>query len=151
MRRKSILMEYTDAPVSRSVEEIMAQLRDFGASQITTHYVDGDIKGLRWVMKIQGLDQVFDMPARTEMVFKLLRERAAAGRMTKDKEAKLHGRANRIAWRQLLRWIEAQMAMIQTGMVHPGEVFLAYRLDPSSGKTLFQYMMESGFKLLAAG
>jgi hypothetical protein len=33
-----------------------------------------------------------------------------------------------VAWRQILRWVEAQLALIDTGMVQPQEVFLSYAI-----------------------
>jgi hypothetical protein len=142
-------MEHTDAPVERSAGEIMAQLRDAGASQITTHYEGGKVTGIRWVMFLAGSDQIFSLPARTDPIYQILRGRLS-GRLDKAKEERLRARADRIAWRQLLRWIEAQMAMIQTGMAQPAEVFLPYRYDPATHQTLFEYVSKNGLKQLTA-
>jgi hypothetical protein len=57
-------------------------------------------------------------------------------------------KAERVAWRQILRWVQAQYAMIETGMVQPAEVFLAYMVNPATNRTLFDHMIETQFKAL---
>ncbi len=55
-------------------------------------------------------------------------------------------RAERIAWRQLLRWVQIQIAMIQTGMVDAAEVFLPYM--EVGGRTLYRAFADTQFKRL---
>ena len=143
-------METTDKAPEVSAGEITAALIAAGASQITTHYAGGSISGLRWTMRIGGADVVFDMPARVEPVYKILKSRIP-GRLPLAKEMKLREKADRVAWRQLLRWVQAQIAMIDTGMVQAGEVFLPYMLDSGRNQTLFQIMMDTQFKALPPG
>jgi hypothetical protein len=57
--------------------------------------------------------------------------------------------AERVAWRQLLRWAQAQLAMIETGMAAAEEVFLPYLQEPS-GRTVYEVFAESRFKALPA-
>ncbi len=58
--------------------------------------------------------------------------------------------AERTAWRQVLRWVEAQMAMIDAGMTQTQEVFMPYAVIPGTdNKTMFQ-AWESQQKQLAA-
>ena len=56
--------------------------------------------------------------------------------------------AKRVAWRQLLRWTEAQLAMIDAGMAHAGEVFLAYA-EVEPGVTFFQKVMSDPGRQIA--
>ena len=55
--------------------------------------------------------------------------------------------AKRIAWRQILRWVEAQLALVETGMVKIQEVFIPYMLM-DKGKTLYEKLEETQFKML---
>jgi hypothetical protein len=55
----------------------------------------------------------------------------------------------RTAWRNVLDWIEAQMAMIDTGMVKLIEVFLPYMTD-GTGTTYFEVLEKKQFALPAA-
>ncbi len=45
--------------------------------------------------------------------------------------------------------IQAQLSLIETGMVEAGEVFMPYVIS-RSGRTMFQEFRESGVKMLAA-
>lgn len=49
---------------------------------------------------------------------------------------------------QLYRWCQAQLAMIRTGMVEAGEVFLPYL--QSGGVSMYTRFLESGIKALPA-
>lgn len=147
MARKTLFMETTSVESSRTAGEIQTCLVGAGATQVSNDYQDGKITGLRWVMKVQGQDVIFDMPARIEPVFKIINGRRSwpPGHATQDK-----AQAERVAWRQLLRWVQAQVAMIETGMVQAHEVFMPYIFDPIKNQTLFQRLEESKFKLLEA-
>jgi hypothetical protein len=143
-------METTRIAPERTVGEVTSELVRAGASQISTDYKDGKLVGLRWIMRINGVDALFDMPARVEPVMKLfLDRRSDKGRwINANEKAELRLKAERVAWRQLLRWCQAQNAMIESQMVQPSEVFLAYLVNPSTNQTLFQHMMETRFKAL---
>lgn len=58
--------------------------------------------------------------------------------------------AERVAWRQLLRWVQAQLAMIECGMTEASEVFFPY-MQMLSGNTIYELFKASEFKQLAAG
>ena len=49
--------------------------------------------------------------------------------------------AERTAWRCLKDWVEAQMALIEIGMVSIDQVFLPYVIN-KEGKTLYAYAKE---------
>jgi hypothetical protein len=57
--------------------------------------------------------------------------------------------AERVGWRQLKRWLEAQLALVETEMVEMREVFAPYLLA-EDGRTLFECLEESRFKALPA-
>lgn len=44
--------------------------------------------------------------------------------------------AERVAWRQLLRWVEAQLAMVDTGLSTVDEVLLPY-MRGDDGQTIY--------------
>lgn len=135
MARKSLYMGTTMIDAQKTAGEIISELVRAGATSVNTDYKNGQISGLRWVMRINGQDVLFDMPARVEPIVKLVGDRA---------------RATRVAWRQLLRWVQAQNAMIETGMVAAAEVYFAYVVHPGTNQTMFQRAMESQFKALPA-
>lgn len=59
----------------------------------------------------------------------------------------LEAQAKRIAWRQILRWVEAQMAFVETGMVKMEEVFMPY-IQVGIDETLFDRLEGQGFRLI---
>jgi len=148
--KQTLFMETTEVPAERSASEIVAELIKAGASAINTDYHAGVITGLRWVMQVRGVDQLFSMPVRMAPVEKLLLSRRK-GYLGADDKLRIHEQARRVAWRQLLRWTQAQMAMIQCGMAESGEVFFAYIQSPRSGQSIFEVFAESGMRMLPAG
>jgi len=145
--KKQLFMETTEVPPSKTALEIMNALTQNGAKSIASDYKDGTVTGLRWVMQIGGSDFVFEMPVRVEPIFKILWNRSSNSGW-KD-AAKIREKAERVAWRQLLRWTLAQLALIETGMVQHREVFLPYMIGPS-GMTVYQHFADQGFKQLPA-
>lgn len=145
---KKLHMETTQVDATKTAGEIIAELVSAGATSINTEYKNGQVSGLRWIMRVNGADVLFDMPVRIEPVFKILNDRRSypVGCADQDRQ-----QATRVAWRQLLRWVQAQNAMIETGMVQAHEVYMPYLvINHGTGQTLFQKMTESSFKLLEA-
>ena len=149
MHTKTLYMETTQVASSKSAAEITQVLVAAGARQIAADYSQaGDITGLRWMMIVQGVPVLFQMPTRTDPIYQILRKRRK-GYFSNSDQAKLQLQAERVAWRQLLRWVQAQAAMIATGMVEAGEVFAPYIVS-LDGKTLWQELTETRFKAIAA-
>ena len=57
--------------------------------------------------------------------------------------------AYRVAWRNILDWVEAQMALLEIEMAKIEEIFLPYMVN-STGETFFERIEQRGF-LLEAG
>lgn len=156
MATKTLYMETTQIPPEKTAGEIISKLVAAGARQIVMDY-DASQKptGIRFVIERAGQTLPFALPARTEPVYEYFykRKRAASRYSWRDLDngakAALKLQAERVAWRQLLRWVEAQLAMIETGMVATEEVFLPY-LQQQNGQTLFQIFQEQQFKALPA-
>jgi hypothetical protein len=130
-----LFLESTDVPADRTAAEITAELVKAGARHVSTQYGEGGkVIGLTWSFRVGSADISFALPARIDAVYNLLKSRAT-GYVDK---AKLTAKAERIAWRQLFRWIQAQNAMIQSGMVQGHEVFMPYVIAPGSNHTMFQ-------------
>jgi hypothetical protein len=151
-QKKTLFMETTGVPAERTAAEVSSELIQAGATQIASSYENGKIVGLRWTMKVQGIDALFEMPARVEPLYRLFVKRKG-WTVSRHQDGSLRfpdlwAKAERVAWRQLLRWVQAQNAMIETGMVQPMEVFTAYWIPPGQERTLFQGIIESQFKAL---
>ena len=151
MPTKTLFMETTEIAPEKSAGEITTLLVQSGAREISMQYADGKLTGLRFVLLVKEFPISFVLPVRTESIYKILVARSRSS-WPSDKEKKMkQTQAERVAWRQLLRWVQAQLAMIDTGMVQAHEVFLPYILHAGSGQTLFEYFQKDGLKQLAAG
>lgn len=144
--KKTLYMETTEVPAERTAGEISGVLIAAGASQISTQYDNGRVTGLMWTMKVAGIERLFQMPARVEPVYKILLSRRSRRHMPAV-QTDVRQQATRVAWRQLLRWVQAQVAMIECGMTEAGEVFFPYLQTPS-GQSLFDCFKDNGMKLL---
>ena len=147
--KKTLFMETTEVPAERTAAEISSLLIQAGASQIATDYGAGEITGLRWTMRVTGRDLLFAMPARVDPVYKTLRKRCS-GNINAARDARLKSQARRVAWRQLLRWTQAQLAMIECGMTEASEVFLPY-WQVNGIQSLFEAFKGSEFRQLGPG
>ena len=85
---------------------------------------------------------MFRLPANTKGVLKSLKRDSKVPKKLKTKE-----QAAKVAWRVLKDWIEAQLAIVEAEMADLTEVFLPYA-QSSDGKTLYQSIEQSGFKVL---
>lgn len=148
-KTNTLYMESTEISATQTAGEITALLVRVGARQITMDYAEGGkLTGFHFLLVIGGLPHPFRMPVRVEGVYRILQARRNSWDRSKY-EARDRVQAERVAWRQLLRWIQAQLAMIDAGMVETREVFLPYIVD-QSGQTLFEVFEETRFKALPA-
>ena len=122
----SILMETTRVSASESASQIAAKL---GACKsvisVNQEYRNGEIFAIGFRIKDgAGPPVSCILPVRTHGIFLYLQGKRARINQGTDELDK--AQAERIAWRQLLRWVEAQLAMIEIGMREPDEVFLPW-------------------------
>lgn len=91
----------------------------------------------------------FKMPVRTDTIFNYFLQRARkAGYINDARKEKIKEKAKMVAWRQLLRWVQAQLAFIESGMAETAEVFMPY-LQTAPNETLYQRAVTMGFERLA--
>ena len=139
------LLKYTtQIDVEKTIGEIQKLLSSHGANAILTEYgKDSDIVALSFKINVNGNDIGFKLPSDWHPVLQILEN-------DKKVPVRLKNRvqAVRVAWRIILAWVEAQMAIIDTKMVSIDEVFLPYAMTPS-GKTLYAHTQENN--LLVSG
>lgn len=136
-------METTRIDPKRTVGEIQELLGKNGANAILINYDAGDIVALSFKIRWNDVDVPFMLPCRWQAVEALLKKENKRPRYDDSYERW----AKRVAWRQILRWVEAQLALVQTSMVSIHEVFLPY-IQSKSGQTIFQQMEQNKFQLL---
>jgi hypothetical protein len=147
--RKAIYLETTEVTAERSAGEITSVLVAGGARNISTDYDAGRITGMHFTLMVNDIPFGFALPARTAVIREMLRQRRqkSMGFRAHEYDAKDDLQAERIAWRQLLRWVQIQMAMVDAGMAQSHEVFLPY-LQDQRGKSVFERFEETTFKAL---
>lgn len=145
----SLYMETTGIPAEKTAAEITHLLVQAGATQTYNKYENKKVTGLSFTLNVGGQVIPFSLPVRVEPVFKCLQRKRSP--ITRQRKAAFDlEQAERVAWRQLLRWIQAQLAMIETGMVQSAEVFMPY-IEVRPGVTAFDAAVKSGKYLLGTG
>lgn len=153
MKTKPLYMETTSIAAEQTAGEITSLLIAAGARQISMDYAEGGkIVSMHFVLMIHGVPFPFRLPVRTEAVQAIFRNRRRQTMKFRapEFEKKDREQAERVAWRQLLRWVQAQLAMVDAGMAQTREVFSPYLVD-QTGRTLFEFLEETRYKALPPG
>lgn len=124
-----ILNYTTTVNVFKTLGEIQMQLVKHGAKKIMQDYDDaGHITALSFLVDTPTGPRGIRLPANVDAVHAVLIKQ----RVKCDRE-----QAERVAWRIVKDWVEAQMAILESEMVQMDEIFLPYMVN-GSGQTLFQ-------------
>lgn len=150
-----ILNYTTEVSATKSVSEIVALLVRKGAQSITHEYFgDGRVKSVSFVMQVANQPVRFLLPSNAEGVAGVLkkekpynysRNRGGVDKYYREQREQ----AERIAWRILKDWIEAQIALIESGQAEPAQIFLPYA-QQADGRTMYELFVESKQKQLPA-
>ncbi len=144
MRAKRLFMETTKVASTASAASVTDMLVAAGSRQILTEYSGaGQAVGLRFRLDVNGIDVPFNLPVRSDAIFKLLNDRRKTTKLKRDFAEHDQQQAVRVAWRQILRWVEAQLALVDTGIVSAAEVFMPY-VEVLPGVTMWQKAIDSG-------
>jgi len=139
------LLNYTTKiSADKTVMDVQRILAKTGARAILANYDDtGTIVALSFQMMVNGELVAYKLPCNPAPVMLILERDPKVPRPLKTREQAL-----RVAWRIVKDWTEAQLAIIETQMVKPEQVFLPYAVT-GTGETIFE-RYESG-KLLGGG
>lgn len=140
------LLNYTTkVPVYRSVQEIQKSLVKAGASSIMQDYdADGAISAIAFKITLNGTDISFRLPSETKAVLAVMQQDGTPRSLLTEEHAQ------RVAWRIIKDWVEAQMAIVQTKMVTLPQVFLPYAVN-QDGVTLYEIVASKPELLLGSG
>lgn len=141
---KAILNYTTQISPSRTVGEIMDILARAGASAMHVTYAEGVPTGLEFAIATSYGDRAFRLPANIRGVQTRLEE-AYNNRQIQPRFATPE-QAQRVAWRIVRDWIEAQMALIEAGQAELTEVLLPYMLVDQK-HTVYGLMIENHMAL----
>ncbi len=140
---KHLFMETTKIEACQTVGEIQSILGRYGASAILTEYDNNEVTSVSFKIKLNSNYIPFRLPCRWQPILEKLKSR----RKRKSYKRSIEAQAKRVAWRQILRWIEAQLALVDTEMVQIQEVFMPY-LQMNTGETLYEKLNQTQFKMV---
>lgn len=123
----------TTINVNKTIEEIQGILSKHGATAIMTEYDNGNVTGLSFKIMTPRGEFGIRLPSNTDRVLQVLKKQKKNNTKVKD----TFDQANRVAWRIIKDWIDAQMAILETEMVEMEEIFLPYMIN-NDGQTLYQ-------------
>lgn len=149
-----ILNYTTEVPADKSISQVIGLLSRKQAQSITQDFFeDGRVKAVSFRMKVGMVYVQFALPANIEGVHGVLQREAPYNnyrQCSRDQYfQKQRQQAERIAWRIVKDWVEAQMAMIESGQAEPAQVFLPYA-QQADGRTMYELFIENHQKALPA-
>jgi hypothetical protein len=142
------LLNYTTTIDStKTAQEIESILQKHGATAVVKEFSGGSVTSLFFKVATPTGTLGIRLPIDPDAVLRVLGKQYQTGkvplRLTHDRP-----QAERIAWRILKDWVEAQMALLETEMVKLEQIFLPYVMV-NGKQTLFQAFTEG--KLITQG
>jgi hypothetical protein len=139
---KRLLNYSTSISADKTVSEIQSKLAHAGAFQILHEYERSsrELVGLSFRISTEFGDLAFELPAKIDAVEAILNKQ-------KVRAKDMRSQATRVAWRILKDWVEAQLALIETGMVTIEQVFLPY-CQSGNGETFYEAIKRKKFAML---
>lgn len=125
------LLNYTTSlPASRTMGQIQGLLVEAGARQIMTAYDVGRATGIAFHIATAHGPREYLLPVNSDRVYAVLcRQKVSPKFQTPE-------HAERVAWRIVKDWLEAQLAIIHTEMVSLDQVMLPY-MSTGGGRTVY--------------
>ncbi len=140
----AILNYTTTVDAFKTVSEIEYILMKHKAKSIMKNYDGESITGLSFLIDT-GTQQVpVRLPVKVEECLEVLRREKKNSPRSNIKATK--EQAERVAWRILKDWVEAQMALLDIEMVQLQEIFLPY-IEIPNGQTIYQALEQQQFLL----
>jgi hypothetical protein len=142
-----ILNYTTSVSASRTANELQGLLGDKGAKRVSVDYNnDGDPIAIEFMITLVEQPVWFRLPCNVEGVHQALLKQG-----TKiDRKYRTWPQAQRVAWRIVKDWVEAQLAIVEARQAEMVEVFLPYVID-RDGQSMFQRFKEAQQKQLTSG
>lgn len=136
------LLNYTTSvAASRSIGQVQQLLVKAGARAIMSEYgEDGTASGLSFAIDTPYGSRSFTLPVHVDKIEAVLRRQRVQPRYSTTEHAE------RVAWRILKDWVEAQLAIIETEMVTIDQVMLPY-MRVNDGQTMYELVISNQLSL----
>lgn len=135
----------TKISAAQTVAEMQALLAQHGARRISVDYdASGVPSALDFVLATPHGQRGFSLSAGVDRMERLLKAEDAAGRLKSGSKAERTSRAQaeRVAWRVMKTWLEAQLALVAADMIDVDQALLAFLQVDSAGRTLYEVYKE---------
>ena len=140
----AILNYTTTVDAFKTVSEIEYILMKHKAKSIMKDYDGETITGLSFLIDT-GVQQIpVRLPVKIDECLEVLKKEKRENPRKQIKDTRQQ--AERVAWRILKDWVEAQMALLDIEMVRFEEIFLPY-IETNNGQTIYERLEERQFLL----
>lgn len=140
----AILNYTTTIDAFKTVSEIEYILMKHQAKSIQKDYENGRIVSLSFVVDNGRMLFPVRMPAKVERCYQSLKKERA--KSPNKQIIVTMEQAEKVSWRILKDWVEAQMALLDIEIAKMEEIFMPYIVD-RSGQTLFEKLERQQFYL----
>lgn len=140
----AILNYTTTIDAFKTVSEIEYILMKHKAKSIMKNYDGESITGLSFLIDTGAQQIPIKLPVRIDECLTVLQREKKNSPRSNIKATRQQ--AERVAWRILKDWIEAQMALLDIEMVRFEEIFLPY-IETQNGQTIYQQLEQKQFFL----
>lgn len=140
----AILNYTTTVSAVRTASEIEEILMHHKAKSVMKNYEDGTITGFSFLIDVGAQQIPVRLPVKTDECLKVLQKEKRENPRKQIKDTR--EQAERVAWRILKDWVEAQMALLDIEMVRFEEIFLPY-IETGNGQTVYERLEEKQFLL----
>lgn len=110
------------------------------------NYEGESIVGLSFLIDTGAQQIPVRLPVKVDECLKVLKKEKKENPRKQIKDTR--EQAERVAWRILKDWVEAQMALLDIEMVQFEEIFLSY-IETDNGQTVYQRLEKKQFLLEA--
>lgn len=138
----AILNYTTQIECEKSIGEIQKCLVKHGAHKIVTDYEKGLPSAVTFCLTLNDRMVGFSLPANYSGVLRAMQKDGNVPRSKCTPE-----QAQRVAWRIVKDWVEAQMAIVEAQLADMAEVFLPYAIT-KNGTTLYKEVQSNGMLML---
>ena len=141
----TVFLSRTKVSPEKTAGEIQ-ELLGRRARRVMNDYADGEVVGISFSIIFEGKEIFFRLPVRWKNYLPVFEKAQRAKRVGRYKPIDQE-QAKRTAWRVAKAWLEAQFALIDSGMAELQEIMLPYLIQGPDEPTLYERLSETGFLL----
>lgn len=140
----AILNYTTTIDAFKTVSEIEYILVKHKAKSVMKNYEGESITGLSFLIDTGTVQVPIRLPVKVDECLEVLKREKRNSSRSNIKATR--EQAERVAWRILKDWDEAQMALLDIEMVRLEEIFLPY-IEMRNGQTIYEQLEKKQFLL----